>query len=82
MRKILLLGILWGSISLGACCTAREKAFHDGVDQLVNKSGLLSEYEKYVESDPSIKAETKKIRKETATSLRNLIEEEKKALEE
>jgi len=72
---ILICSSAWG------CCSAREVAFHDGVDQLVNKSGLATEYQKYIENDPALQPETKKIRKETAERLKLLIEEERKALE-
>ncbi len=61
---------------------SREGAYHDGVKQLVIESGLLDEYEGYLEADASIKEGTKKVRKGTATELRALIAEEDKALKE
>jgi len=79
MRNRVLAAVL--CLSLGACTSAREQAFHDGVDQLVNKSGLASEYQRYIDNDPALQPATKKIRKETAERLKALIEEERKALE-
>jgi hypothetical protein len=66
------------------CCgnTSREAAFHDGVKQYAVESGLLDEYDKYVDADPAIKDSTKVIRKNTSKGLRALIAEEQKALKE
>lgn len=58
----------------------REKAFHDGVKAYTVDSGMLKEYQQYVEADPALKPETKKIRKDTATGLVRLIDEEGNAL--
>jgi hypothetical protein len=65
------------------CCGAapREVAFHDGVKQYVLTSGLADEYDKYIDADPKLKDDTKKIRKDTSKGLRALIAEEGKALE-
>lgn len=79
MKKVLLVVVL---LSLSACCSVSEKAFHEGVDQLVNKSGMIVEYQKYVGNDPNLQPESKKIRKDTAERLKLLIEEERKALED
>lgn len=83
MRKILS-AILATAVAVAAsgCCSvlSREAAFLDGVKQYSIESGLLSEYEKYVDADPSIKPETKTIRKNTASGLKALIAEEEKAL--
>ena len=65
---------------LMGCTSAREAAFLDGADQLVNKSGMAAEYEKYIDADTKLQPETKKIRKDTAEKLKALIEEERKAL--
>lgn len=80
MRKVLVLILV--SLPAWGCTQAREIAFHDGVDQLVNKSGLAAEYQRYVENDPTLQPETKKIRKETAERLKALISEEGKALKD
>lgn len=70
------------AILTAGCCgvTSREKAFYDGVKDYTVDSGMLSEYEKYVDADPALKPETKKIRKDTSKGLRALIDEEGKAL--
>jgi hypothetical protein len=60
--------------------SAREAAFLDGVKQYTVASGMLDEYEKYVDADPALKPDTKTIRKNTAKGLRTLIVEEEKAL--
>lgn len=67
--------------SVGCCGTlSRETAFHDGVKQYAISSGLLAEYEKYVDADPKLKDETKKIRKDTSKGFKALIDQEEKAL--
>jgi hypothetical protein len=70
-------------VALSGCCgsTSREAAYHDGVKQYALESGMLDEYEKYVDADPKLKDATKKIRKDTSKGLRALIAEEGKALD-
>lgn len=82
MRKALIAFMAVLAIACTGCCSnlSREGAYHDGVKQLVIESGLLDEYEAYLEADTSIKAGTKKIRKDTPVELRLLIAEEEKAL--
>jgi len=79
--KVVMLAVVV-AISLTGCCgtSSREAAFHDGVKQYTLASGMLDEYEKYVEADPVIKPETKKIRKDTAKGLRALIAQEEASL--
>lgn len=79
MKKIIAAVLCLGLIG---CCGTREAAFLDGVDQLVNKSGMMTEYQKYIENDPNLQPESKKIRKDTAERLKALIEEERKALDD
>jgi hypothetical protein len=57
------------------CClfSKSSESFVAGVDAGLNGSGLLDEYDKYVEADPKINPETKKIRHDTATGLRKLV---------
>lgn len=55
-----------------------NKAFVTGVDAGLNSSGLLDEYDKYIDADPKLKDDSKKIRHETATKLRKLVEDAKK----
>jgi hypothetical protein len=45
------------------------------VDAGLNGSGLLDEYDAYIEADPRIKPETKKIRHDTAAGLRKLVKD-------
>jgi len=59
---------------------SRESAYHDGVKQYTIASGMTSEYEAYIEADPKLKPETKKIRKDTAAGLRKLIDQEEQSL--
>ena len=82
MRKTLIAFAVIVIAACTGCCSnlSREGAYHDGVKQLIIESGLLDEYEGYLEADASIKEGTKKIRKGTATELRALIAEEDKAL--
>lgn len=80
MRKVAAALVCALALALGACATAREKAFHDAVEQLTVKSGMLSQYQKYVDDDPKLKAESKKIRRETADRLRAVLDEERRAL--
>ncbi len=84
MRKSLIAFAIIAITACTGCCSnlSREGAYHDGVKQLVIESGLLGEYEGYLEADASIKEGTKKIRKGTATELRALIAEEEKALQD
>lgn len=78
--RSLMVGIL-ALCAVGCCGNAsREAAFHDGVEQYAVKSGMLDEYEKYVDADPKIKDETKKIRKDTSKGLRALIAQEGESL--
>lgn len=62
------------------CCIfeSPNKAFVAGVDAGVNSSGLLDEYDKYLDADSKLKDDSKKIRHQTAASLRKLIEDAKK----
>jgi hypothetical protein len=80
MRKLVIVGLI--AFAMTGCCStlSRETAYHDGVKQYAVESGLLAEYEKYVEADAALKPETKVIRKATATGFRALITEEEKAL--
>jgi len=78
----ILLTVFVAILMVGCCGSqSREAAFHDGVKQYAVGSGLLDEYEKYVDADPVLKPETKKIRKDTAKGFRALIAEEGKALD-
>lgn len=80
MRKILIACSL--ALMCVGCCgvTSREVAYHDGVKQYALESGLLAEYDKYIDADPAIKASTKKIRKQTSAGFRALIATEEEAL--
>lgn len=73
---------LWASvIAVALCATATgcalfespNKAFIAGVDAGVNANGLLDEYLAYVEADPKLKPESKKIKANTVAELRHLI---------
>lgn len=59
---------------------SRESAYHDGVKQYTISSGMLDEYEKYVDADPKLKDQTKKIRKDTSKDFRKLIDQEDQSL--
>ncbi len=82
MRKLLAVACVLALTCSGCLKTLqREVAFHDGIKQEVLKSGLLDEYEAYLEADPVLGKTTKKIRKGTATAIRALIAEQEKAFE-
>lgn len=67
--------------AVGCCGSAsREAAYHDGVKQYTTSSGMLDEYEKYIDADPKLKDDTKKIRKDTSKGLRALIAQEEQSL--
>ncbi len=77
-KMLLLLALALPSVGCGA--SAREIAFLDGVKQYTVASGMVDEYEKYVDADPVLKPDTKTIRKNTVKGLRALIAEEEKAV--
>lgn len=64
-------------VGLSGCClfTSANQTFVKGVDGYAQV--ILPEYEKYLDADPNLKPESKKLRKETAQKFRALIEEEK-----
>lgn len=72
--------VLVASAVLLSGCGVNE-AFVSGVDEYANRSGLLDEYDRYIDADPKLSGDTKKIRKNTSRGLRRLIEEAKKANE-
>lgn len=79
--RILISGVL-ALLMVGCCGTmSRESAYHDGVKQYTVESGMTAEYEAYIDADPKLKPETKKIRKDTAAGLRKLIATEEAALQ-
>ncbi len=82
MKRLALgFGIALALLSSGCCeILSREAAFHDGVKQYAIESGMLDEYEAYIDADPNLKASTKKIRKGTPAGLRALIAQEEEAL--
>lgn len=82
MRNVLM-ALAIALVGTGCCGSAsREAAFHDGVKQYAIESGMLDEYEKYVDADPKLKDDSKKIRKATSAGLRALVAQEGKALKE
>ena len=82
MKRLALgFGVLLALLSSGCCgVLSREAAFLDGVKQYSIESGLLKEYDAYIDADPNLKATTKTIRKQSSAGLRALIAEEEKAL--
>jgi hypothetical protein len=59
-----------------ALFSSPNASFVAGMDAGLNQSGLLDEYDKYVEADASLKdPNSKKIRHDTATSLRKLLKD-------
>lgn len=71
-------------VALGGCAlfTSPNAAFVTGVDAGLNggPSGadILNKYDRYVDADPNLTAETKRIEKRTTADLRRLIENAKK----
>ncbi len=82
MKRLALgFGVVLALLSSGCCgVLSREAAFLDGVKQYTVKSGMLEEYEAYIDADPNLKETTKKIRKDTPIGLRALIAQEEEAL--
>ena len=84
MRKVLSACVLVFVVAILTGCPAanlqRENAYHDGVKQYALESGLLEEYDKYIDADPSLKPNTKKIRKQTSAGFRALIATQEEAL--
>ncbi len=79
--RILISSVL-ALLMVGCCGTlSREAAYHDGVKQYTVESGMTAEYEAYIDADPKLKPETKKIRKDTAAGLKKLIATEEAALQ-
>lgn len=81
MRNLGFLVLLLSLFLALGCCLPNE-TFVEGVDALANESGLLDEYDKYIDADDSIGDTTKEIRKGTSKKLRELIEDAKKNQEE
>jgi len=82
MFALAALALTLAASSVGCCgVSSREQAFHDGVKQYVIASGLADEYDRYIDADPKLKDDTKRIRKDTTKGLRALIAEEGKAIE-
>ena len=85
MRTILALALAVLTLVFTSGCgsTTREAAFHDAMDQGLLKSGLLDEYDRYVDKDASIiDPKTREIRKSTSAGLRKNLAEEKRALKD
>ncbi len=82
MKRLALgFGVALALLSSGCCgVLSREAAFLDGVKQYTTESGMLKEYEAYIDADPNLKASTKEIRKDTPAGLRALIAQEEEAL--
>lgn len=62
-------------IGLASGCSVNQ-AFVRGVDGYAKT--ILPEYDAYIDKDPALSPDTKKLRKETAIRFRALIEEAKK----
>ena len=80
MKKVLLIAVLIVAV-LGMCagCTA-NKQFVDGVDGYTKV--VLPEYKAYVQADPKLDADSKRIRVQTADKLQALVDEAKKQNED
>ena len=81
MRRSFLSAVLVAAVGFAAAtttgCSVHEQ-FVTAMDEGLNRSGLLDEYDAYVDADPKLKPETKKIRKETSALLRKLVQDAKK----
>lgn len=76
MPKRFLLVVAFAALAMASGCGSVNQAFVDGVEASAVKSGLLAEYDAYVDADPKIKdPETRRIRKQSSARLRGLIEE-------
>ena len=81
MKRIGLLAILLTVLVLAGCGTL-DQTFVNAMDKGAVESGLLDEYEQYVENDPNLSDTTKVIRRNSAKELRTTIEKAKKSLED
>ena len=70
---VLLFALISFSMSGCALFQSPNEALVTGIDAGLNSSGLLDEYDKYVEADGNLKSDSKKIRHDTAFKLRKLI---------
>lgn len=85
MRKVALMVVAVCALAIlcsGCGTLSREVAYHEGVKEYAIKSGLLDEYDKYLEADPNLADTTKTIRKQSSEGLRALIAAEEAAIKE
>jgi hypothetical protein len=84
MKKLSTVVLLACMLLFAGCCgnASREGAFHDAMEQGLVASKLLDQYEKYLDDDKVIKDDTRKIRKGTASKIREVLAEEKRALKD
>jgi hypothetical protein len=78
LRSLVLLFIVAALCAATTGCAlfkSPDKAFVTGVNAYAVDSGLLDEYDKYVDADPNLKPESKKIRHDSATGLRKIIKD-------
>lgn len=75
LPMLMIVCVLVALLSLSGCALfeSPNTAFVTGVDAGLNGSGLLDEYDKYIDADPNLKSDSKKIRHQTAAQLRKLI---------
>lgn len=77
MKRLLLVPVMIGVFCVTGCGTV-DKAFVRGVEAYSVESGMLEQYDQYVDKDSSLTPESKKIRKDTTAGFRKLILEAKK----
>ena len=75
--RVLTTVLLAFSALMSVGCGSVNEAFVNGVDAYANDSGMLNEYDRYVEADPTLDADSKRIKKDTSAGLRRLVAEEK-----
>lgn len=84
MKKLSTVLMFAAMLLFAGCCgnVSREGAFLDAMEQGLVASKLLEQYEKYLDDDKVIKDETRKIRKGTASKIKEVLAEEKRALKD
>jgi hypothetical protein len=58
-----------------ALFSSPNASFVAGVDAGLNQSGLLDEYDKYIDADTKLTADSKAIRHQTSAGLRKLVKD-------
>lgn len=75
IRKAALLTAVLAVLTLAGCCGDRVQVFSRGVEGYAD--AILPEYEKYVDADPALTPGDRKIRRDSVSGLRTLLQSAK-----